>query len=141
MSDKIVFAAKLTLLPAMLKWIREKLKGFPLTASEKNKLEVACEEILVNIIHYAYENKEGSLEIQWKEKEGFFSLVFIDHGIPFNPLKNQKPVIKSLSVEAKEIGGLGIYFIKNFVDKVDYTFLDGANILTISKKFKIRKAI
>ena len=141
MNEKITFDAKMTLLPSMLRWIRDRISHIPFSNAEKNKLEIACEEILVNIIHYAYENNGGKLEIDWTEKNGFISITFRDHGQPFNPLENQKPVIKTQSLESKEIGGLGIYFIKQFVDKVDYSFSDQTNVLTITKKVRLRKAI
>ena len=72
--------------------------------------------------------------MQWSEIEPFVHLTFKDFGEPFNPLENQKPIIKSTPLDYKEIGGLGIFFIKSFVDKVDYCYQDGANILTISKR-------
>ena len=141
MNEGKTFDALLTHLPTMMDWIRSHLKHLPFTNSEKNKLEVACEEILVNIISYAYSERPGLIEMFWNEKNGFFSLTFKDHGKPFNPLNHQKPLNKNTPLEGREIGGLGIYFIRQFVDKVDYTFLDGTNILTISKRIRLRKAI
>jgi len=48
-------------------------------------------------------------------------------------LHHQKTPGKSLSIESKDVGGLGIFFMKNFVDKIEYEHKEGANVLTISK--------
>jgi anti-sigma regulatory factor (Ser/Thr protein kinase) len=133
MQDKILFDAQIMHLPLMLRWIRDKLRELPMTTSDKNKLEVVSEEILVNIIHYAYQDKVGKIEIVWIEKKPLIHIRFKDFGNPFNPLVNEKPPIKSLSIDAKEIGGLGIFFIKNLVDKIEYSYENNANILTVSK--------
>lgn len=133
MKNEVKFHAELASLPEMLKWIRIQLHSLSIENIEKKKFEVASEEILVNIIHYAYEDGVGQIEMEWIEKLPFVHLIFKDFGKPFNPLDNEKPVIKSLSVDYKDIGGLGIFFIKNFVDKIEYHYKDKANILTISK--------
>lgn len=133
MKNAVEFDAELVYLPQMLKWIREQLRPLPIETSEKKKFEVASEEILVNIIHYAYKDKVGKIEMEWILQHPFIHLTFKDFGKPFNPLDNQKPIIKSLSVDYKDIGGLGIFFAKNFVDKIEYRYKDKANTLTISK--------
>jgi anti-sigma regulatory factor (Ser/Thr protein kinase) len=133
MSEFIKFFSSLEFLPEMHRWIRDKLKGVSLSSSEKNKLEVACEEIFVNIISYAYGEEEGEIEICFNLTPQLVSFAFKDKGKEFNPLKKEKPVIKSLSVDSKDIGGLGIFFVKSIVDKIDYKYVDGSNILTISK--------
>ena len=135
MDDEAIFDAEILHLPSMLRWIRDKLRELPITASDKNKLEVVSEEILINIIRYAYQDEIGKIEIVWAQKKPLVHIKFKDFGIPFNPLVNEKPPIKSLSMDSKDIGGLGIFFIKNLVDKIEYRHENGANILTITKNF------
>lgn len=134
MSEQISFDAKLQNLPSMLSWVRARLANLSLASSEKNKFEVASEEILVNIINYAYEEDHGKLEMIWVTQPHLISLTVVDFGKPFNPLEREKRVIKSLSLEFQEEGGLGIFLVKKLVDKIDYVYLDGANRFTISKK-------
>ena len=135
MDDEAIFDAEILHLPSMLRWIRDKLRELPITASDKNKLEVVSEEILINIIRYAYQDEIGKIEIVWAQKKPLVHIKFKDFGIPFNPLVNEKPPIKSLSMDSKDIGGLGIFFIKNLVDKIEYRHENGENILTITKNF------
>ncbi len=132
------FSAEIHELPNMLKWVREQLRKVPFSSSEKNKLEVAAEEILVNIINYAYDDGKGKIELESKIDENAITFYFKDFGKPFDPLKNEKPVLKSLSVDYKDIGGLGIFFVKKFIDKVSYQYEKGANILIISQNINKR---
>ena len=100
----------------------------------KSIMLIAVEEIFVNIAHYAYGGKSGeaiiNLDIQQDPK--CCRVEFRDHGIPYNPLEKADPDI-TLSAEEREIGGLGIYMVKQSMDKVEYRYEDGCNILTIEK--------
>ena len=57
---------------------------------------------------------------------------FIDNGTPYDPLKKADPDT-TLSAEDRQIGGLGIFMVKKSMDDVKYQYIDGQNILTISK--------
>ena len=100
------------------------------------QLEVAIEEIFVNISHYAYEN-EGTAVIKL-EKDGdpmSVSITFEDTGVPFDPLAKEDPDV-TLSAEERRIGGLGIFMVKKSMDDVQYRYEDGKNILTIRKQIE-----
>lgn len=136
-----VFSAETSNLSFILRWIRENLAKISLSGAEKNKLEIASEEIIVNIASYAYTEPGGAIEIEFEHHPDCLFLSFIDSGKPFNPLDNQKPVLKSLSVDSKEIGGLGIFFVKNLVDRVDYSYEEGKNKLTLMFRLKNKKVV
>ena len=59
-------------------------------------------------------------------------LVFIDRGIPYNPLENKDPDV-TLDIEERKIGGLGIFLVKEMMDEVLYEYVDGQNILKLIK--------
>ena len=99
---------------------------------EKYKIDVAIEEIFVNIAHYAYGEKQGEAEIAAGFVDGVFRVVFSDSGTPFNPLLREDPDI-TLSADERDIGGLGIFLTKKFMTSVDYEYKDGKNVLTITK--------
>ena len=56
-----------------------------------------------------------------------------DKGVPFDPLQKPDPDI-TLSAEDREIGGLGIFIAKKTMDSICYTYENGENILTMTKK-------
>ena len=59
-------------------------------------------------------------------------LTFMDNGEPFDPLRKQDPNVE-LSAEEREVGGLGIFLVKQTMDEVRYTYEYGTNILTLKK--------
>lgn len=99
---------------------------------EQYKIDVAVEEIFVNIAHYS-----GSEKV-WidcgTDEKGLFTVVFRDCGKPFNPLERADPDI-TLSAEERDIGGLGIFLTKKFMTSVSYKYENEQNILTIKKSF------
>lgn len=57
---------------------------------------------------------------------------FVPHGTPYNPLEKEDPDI-TLSAEERDIGGLGIFMVKNLMDEVTYDYINEENILTLIK--------
>lgn len=101
---------------------------------------VSLEEIYVNIVNYAYENDVGRCELHTKlqpwEKGMEISISISDRGKSFNPLERENPDI-TLSADAREIGGLGIFMVKESMDSVSYEYDAGCNILTMVKKWEV----
>ena len=101
------------------------------------KIDVAAEEIFVNIAHYAYKDKlpEGQTGTVWLSctmEDDTLTMIFKDTGIPFNPLARPDPDI-TLSAQDRSIGGLGIYLTKKYMNSMDYRYENGENILTMKK--------
>ncbi|MDB4370206.1 ATP-binding protein, partial [Akkermansiaceae bacterium] len=53
-------------------------------------------------------------------------------GIPFNPFQKMEPDT-TLSIEDRNIGGLGILLVKNLVDDFDYRWRNNKNIVSLVK--------
>ena len=104
-------------------------------AGIKIKLDVAVEEIFVNIAHYAYTHGGGTARIsaEFDDSGRVLTLIFEDTGIPYDPLAKPDPDI-TLSAEERQIGGLGIFMVKKSMDSMEYERRDDKNILTIKKK-------
>lgn len=96
------------------------------------ELDIAVEELFVNIAHYAYTPNIGQATIQVSVKDDYVTIVFRDKGIPYNPWDKKDPDI-TLPLEELQIGGLGIYMVKNSMDEVDYVYEDEMNVVTIRK--------
>jgi len=105
-------------------------RNFP--AQLRPGILTAVEEIFVNIAMYAYkpENKGNVAISVTVDKKAVIQ--FADSGKPFNPIENSVPDLDRPIVERK-IGGLGIHFVKNMMDEIEYVHSDGKNILTITK--------
>ncbi len=100
------------------------------------QIDVAVEEVFVNIANYAYGEGEGQAQITVETgKEPKEAIItFRDKGVEFNPLAKEDPDT-TLSAEERQIGGLGIYIVKKTMNEVEYKRIDGENVLTIRKVF------
>ena len=98
------------------------------------QIDVAVEEIFVNIASYAYTPGTGSATILFEEEKDphCAKITFIDRGVPYDPLKKADPDV-TLSAEERGIGGLGIFMVKKTMDDISYVYKDEQNILTIRK--------
>ena len=103
-------------------------------ASEEKigQIELVLEEILVNIINYAYPQKPGTIEIRYQLLQtSQLKLEIIDNGIPFDPLSIPEADTEA-PLEERPIGGLGIFLVRNIAESVDYQRQFGKNVLTVS---------
>ena len=98
------------------------------------QIDVAVEEIFVNIANYAYGQNTGSVKIRVEisGEPAAAYITFTDRGIPYDPLKKEDPDV-TLSAEEREVGGLGIFMTKKITDDVSYEYKNGQNILTLKK--------
>ena len=94
-------------------------------------INTALEEVFVNVAKYAYEDT-GEVEVTLSNDKNKVTFTFRDSGKPFNPLEKEDPNITAGS-EEREIGGLGIYMVKNIMDETSYEYKDNHNILTLVK--------
>lgn len=94
-----------------------------------NVLNVVAEELVVNVVSYSHSDY---LDVDIIRDEKSITLRFHDGGVPFNPLKKDPPDF-SIPFEEREIGGLGIFMVKEYMDEVGYEYTGGENILTVIK--------
>lgn len=129
------FSAMIETLPEVISFVEENLEGYGCSMKIQTAICIAIEEVFVNVAKYAY-NREGGnigLGICFNEETRIVTFRISDKGIPFNPLDKTDPDI-TLSLEEREIGGLGIFITKKTMDEVNYTFENKENILTMIKK-------
>ncbi len=98
-------------------------------------MELASEEVFVNIINHGYREGPGKIEIAVEIfPKSRAEIEIKDSAPPFDPLKKRKKVELDAPMEEREEGGLGIYFVKQFMDEVRYRREGNYNILTLVKK-------
>jgi sigma-B regulation protein RsbU (phosphoserine phosphatase) len=97
------------------------------------KMHVVIDELLMNIISYAYPD-DGRHEICIKVELSAdrLKVSMVDDGIPFNPLGIETPDTE-LSLEEREIGGLGIHLIRKMMDRVSYRRRIDKNVISVMK--------
>ena len=131
-----VFLARKEQLEAVWRFVEQQLELAGCANKARLQLELAVEEIFVNIASYAYPpGKEGTAAVcfctEGRPRQAV--LQFRDQGRPFDPLAAKEAQV-TLSAEERDVGGLGILIVKKSMDSVDYAYVNGENVLTIRKK-------
>ena len=100
------------------------------------QLDIAIDEIVSNIAYYAYGENTGTVTVRIEalQEENGVQLMFLDSGVPYDPLTRQDPDI-SAEIEERKEGGLGIFLVRKTMDDMKYEYKDGQNCLTIRKSF------
>jgi len=112
-------------------FINNEIKKSRFTSIQQNEIEIAVEEIFVNIVDYAYQNTKGDIIIRISTKDKT-TIKFEDSGRQYNPLEQANPDFTKPLTD-RNIGGLGIFMVKKIMDSVEYTRTDNKNILIITK--------
>ena len=99
------------------------------------EIELALEEIFINIAKYAYAPGfgEATVRVEITDEPKTAMITLKDQGMPYNPLEKDDPDV-SLPAEERDIGGLGIFLTRKTMDEVTYEYADGSNILTMKKQ-------
>ena len=133
--SELTLEAKTENLDKVLSFVDGHLEEQECPMKTQMQIDIAVEELFVNIAHYAYNPEVGPVTIRVEvQKEPLaVTVTFIDHGVPYDPLAKEDPDI-TLSAEERQIGGLGIFMVKKSMDDIAYEYKDGQNILYIKKK-------
>ncbi len=134
--NELTLEAKLENLDEVLAFVDKTLEELLCPPKAQMQIDIAVEELFVNIAKYAYTPNIGSAIIRVaaeKDPTGV-AVTLIDSGVPYDPLAKTDPDI-TLSSDDRQIGGLGIYMVKKSMDKVEYEYKNGQNNLTIRKAF------
>lgn len=101
------------------------------------ELNLSLEELFTNIVFYAYETpEEHAITIDYQlPEERILQVTITDDGKPFNLLESSANELLGKPIDERKIGGLGIHFVREMMDKVDYKRVDNKNIVILTKKF------
>ena len=116
-------------------WLHATCKEWNIDENLINKLDMCAEEIYANITFYAYPQVTGTIEAELKKSDNNIIFEFKDEGIEYNPLEKPDPDI-TLPPEERQLGGLGIFMVKEMTDEIQYKRENNKNILTLV--FKIQ---
>ncbi|WP_213318782.1 ATP-binding protein [Chlamydiifrater volucris] len=131
------FPAVMGELHNMLDFVKRAGKKTALGKNRLAKLELACEEFLVNIISYAYDTASsvGIINILCRNSSEYFEVTITDHGRHFDPAQAVIETPTDKPLKDREPGGLGIFLARSSVDEVRYERLNNTNMLRIYTYF------
>jgi anti-sigma regulatory factor (Ser/Thr protein kinase) len=134
MEKKLVIKNDISEISKLAIFIDELSEELDFTPELNFNLNLVLDEAISNVILYAY-GKEEQKEISLVAYLSDNNLVFVltDSGMEFDPTKVPDADV-TLSAEEREIGGLGIYLIRQIMNTVEYQRIDGKNVLTMRKE-------
>lgn len=121
-------------LPRVQEFVEAHLETVNAPAKTRGQIAISVEEIFANVANYAYAPGKGtvSLRVAFSRDPAAIFITFSDSGKPYDPLKKPDPDI-TLSAADRQIGGLGIFMTKKFMDELFYEYKNGRNCLTLKK--------
>ena len=105
-----------------------------LAAGIVEDMQVALDEVLTNILNYAYtDDGEHKIRIRLRVVDGALEATVEDDGKPFNPLQIAPPDTRA-PLRERKVGGVGVHFVRNLMNEVTYDRADGCNRLVLKRK-------
>ncbi len=105
--------------------------GLPMDVSMP--IDIVLDELLLNTISYGYaDGRPGTITVRM-DVDKDVTIVIEDDGDPFDPLSVAPPDLET-DLEHREIGGLGVHFVRTMMDDVEYQRIDGHNRITLIKR-------
>ena len=134
MEKKLVLTNEIAEINKLALFIEELGEELNLSPELVFNLNLVLEEAVSNVILYAYP-KEEQQEIVLTAKKTDKNLIFVltDSGKEFDPTQAPDADV-TLSAEERQIGGLGIFLIRQIMNTVEYQRIDGKNVLTLGKQ-------
>ena len=134
MEKSIILANDISEITRLYEFIEEMGNDFSLSPDIVFNLNLVLEEAVVNVINYAYPKEEHQyIYLSATMKDGSIVLVLTDTGKEFDPTAAPDADI-TLSADERQIGGLGIFLIRQIMNEVKYERIEGKNVLTLEKK-------
>ena len=139
MEKSIILANEISEIGRLADFIEDMGNEFSLAPDVRFNINLVLEEAVANIINYAYPKDEHeSIYLSARMHEDSIVLVLTDTGKEFDPTMAPE-VDVTLSAEERQIGGLGIFLIRQIMNEVRYERIDGKNVLTLEKKLTGRQ--
>ena len=132
-SEELILPAVVENLEEVQAFVAERI-GADCPFKIRMQIDLAVEEIFVNIASYAYAPGEGEARVRVRVSDApsAVTITFRDRGVPYDPLARDDPDVSTLASD-RQIGGLGVFLTKQIMDEVRYEYTDGQNVLTMKK--------
>ncbi len=133
MRKEIVIKNRVDELARVSAFIEEIGEELSLDMEMQMNLQLVMEEMVSNVIFYAYpEGTEASIELTAEYDGRELTFVLSDQGRAFDPTLHDSADMDVNPAE-RDIGGMGIFIVKNIMNQVTYQRLEGKNLLTMKK--------
>ena len=104
------------------------------------RILIAVEELVTNIVKYGYgpTGEAGAATLTLRLEGDRLTTVIVDNSDPFDPFAAPDPDLEA-PIEARRVGGLGLYLVKTLMDQTRYRRDGGQNVVEISRRVTLAK--
>lgn len=129
--SELKLAADINNLRDFVEFVSSCAEGQGINPGRITEIGVAAEEVLVNICNYAYQDQVGEIKVSCMlDDESRLIIEFEDTGVPFDVHGLDAPDLTD-DIAERQIGGLGVFIIKELMSEVQYRREDNKNILKL----------
>jgi serine/threonine-protein kinase RsbW len=97
------------------------------------QIKLTLEELVTNTLSYGFNGQHGQrILLKLVQEDHHVSIEVSDNGIAFDPLQKPPPDLGA-SLEDREVGGLGVYLVRQMMDSVTYRRIGEWNQLHMTK--------
>jgi serine/threonine-protein kinase RsbW len=101
---------------------------------ESSRCQLAVDEACTNVIEHGYGGEDqGAIDLVCQVRSDDLVITIHDHARPFDPSEVPPPKLNA-SLDELKVGGLGIYFMRQVMDAVEFSYEDGGNKLVLVKR-------
>lgn len=143
--ENLTLPANLTELNRVLDMTKQMMESVSASAETVKAVQISIEELFVNICSYAYSKDykgKKDCDVRWfieaDDNLAKLTICLKDHGTPFDPVSKDDPDIDpDIDVSDRKVGGLGVFMVKGYMDKIEYEYKNKQNIVSIEKEWPI----
>ncbi|MFH0781216.1 MAG: ATP-binding protein [Pseudomonadota bacterium] len=122
----------LSSIPSILEFIERRMNAEDVSSKTVMQVCLVVEEIATNIIYHGQLAPQTLIDVVFTSDPDAITICISDQGVPFNPLEVDTPDLNT-SLEEREVGGLGLFFVKQFMDRVHYKRANDRNYIYLIK--------
>jgi anti-sigma regulatory factor (Ser/Thr protein kinase) len=130
---RIELVNKLSELPNVMGMLEKFSASEGLEKTVRQAAELSLDELLTNTISYGYSDSEQhEIQIDIGVHDNALKIVVQDDGVAFNPFDQEAPNL-NMQIDERDLGGVGIHLVKEFMDDCAYQRVGQRNVVTLLK--------
>ncbi len=98
------------------------------------QMQLALEELASNVIRHGFGTEGHEFEVVVASTPEAVTINVVDDAPPYNPLTEAPDPDVNAVLEDRQIGGLGLFLVRDVADEMQYSREDGQNRLTVVKR-------
>ncbi len=139
-ADQLKLSNQITELEKIAGKIEELCEGWNIPVKTGMELNLVLEELFTNVVFYAFDDqREHLITLDFSMVgPGLLEIRMEDDGKPFNLLDKAVTDVVNVPLEERQIGGLGIHFIREMMNEVEYRRDADRNVVILRKNFQTK---